>query len=416
MGSIPIILDMHAEDAAILWIQRDRAVDAPHFNRKFLSRLDERLEANLDGLRVGGKAGWDAARAAYDAFPEPGEVFTLAALAFGAASKSGMGQLFDILSTDDDGRATRAAVSALGWLDAGSLRGLVQPLLDHRDARIRALGLGACSVHRVDPGDQLRRHLKDDPIVRQAALKLTGLLGTSDHKTLSSNQDDAACTFRAAWACVKSGDRDKALSQLWEIASLEGPYQVQAFELAALASETSTIGSKLKAFGPMSNAFAIRAAGIVGQVDMVEWLIDQMRDPELAQLAGESFAMMTGVDLAFLDLDAAVDEVGPNDDPNDTRVGTDPDDDLAMPNADAVADWWRDNSTRFEQGTRYVVGQPKGPKAYEAAFKNGFQRQRRVAALAIGSAAPSKPLPNWKSRERPQHNQDHAAGFWDVHS
>ena len=81
---LPLILEQHAEDAAILWLQRDRAVDAPHFKRLLLGRLEERLEAHLDGLRVAGPAGWETARAALEAYREPGEVFAAAVLARGA--------------------------------------------------------------------------------------------------------------------------------------------------------------------------------------------------------------------------------------------------------------------------------------------------------------------------------------------
>ena len=68
---IPLIVEVHAEEAAILWLQRDSAVEAPNFNRMFLSRLDERLEANVDGLLVAGRAGWDIARTARPATNSP---------------------------------------------------------------------------------------------------------------------------------------------------------------------------------------------------------------------------------------------------------------------------------------------------------------------------------------------------------
>ena len=51
---IPLILDLHAEDASILFLRRDAAVNAPHYNHEFLARLDEQVAAHLDGLRVGG--------------------------------------------------------------------------------------------------------------------------------------------------------------------------------------------------------------------------------------------------------------------------------------------------------------------------------------------------------------------------
>src|SRR5690242_19754798 len=56
---IPVVLDRHAEEAAFLWLLRDRAVDEPHFKLFQLTELDARVEAHVDGLRVAGDVGWD---------------------------------------------------------------------------------------------------------------------------------------------------------------------------------------------------------------------------------------------------------------------------------------------------------------------------------------------------------------------
>src|SRR2546430_15909749 len=55
--AITEIVEQHAEEAAILWAQRDKAVLAPNYSLKDLARLDERVEAHLDGLRVAGESG-----------------------------------------------------------------------------------------------------------------------------------------------------------------------------------------------------------------------------------------------------------------------------------------------------------------------------------------------------------------------
>src|SRR5215831_20811903 len=75
------VVAQHAEDAAFLWFSRDRAVRAPHYYLKDLARLDERVEANVDGLRVAGDVGWDLAAKATEQ-GDPGRLFTAAVLAF----------------------------------------------------------------------------------------------------------------------------------------------------------------------------------------------------------------------------------------------------------------------------------------------------------------------------------------------
>src|SRR5579859_5365614 len=61
---IPTIVSQHAEEAAFLWLLRDNAVYAPHYNLRDLIRLDERVEAHLDGLRVAGDPGWELVKEA----------------------------------------------------------------------------------------------------------------------------------------------------------------------------------------------------------------------------------------------------------------------------------------------------------------------------------------------------------------
>jgi hypothetical protein len=70
---IPRIVEQHAEEAAFLWHLRARAADAPHYVRRHLASLEERIEAHLDGLKVAGEAGFEIALAQLDRYPEPGE-------------------------------------------------------------------------------------------------------------------------------------------------------------------------------------------------------------------------------------------------------------------------------------------------------------------------------------------------------
>jgi hypothetical protein len=79
------IVRQHAEMAAFLWTVYDRALLDPADNLDMdaegLSRLVERLEAYLDGLRVAGEDGKRIAEERFREFPEAGELFVLRMLA-----------------------------------------------------------------------------------------------------------------------------------------------------------------------------------------------------------------------------------------------------------------------------------------------------------------------------------------------
>ena len=116
-----------------------------------------------------------------------------------------------------------------------------------------------------------------------------------------------------------------------------------------------------------------------------------------ARLAGEAFSLITGLDLAWLDLDRKPPEgpiSGPNDDPGDPNVELDEDDDLPWPDAGKIAAWWEDNAPRFTPGVRYFMGEPPSPAHCLSVLRGGFQRQRIAAAEYLCLLTPGTPLFN----------------------
>src|SRR5262245_59532615 len=83
------IVALHAEEAAFLWFLRDRSTHAPHYKFRDLLKLDNRLEAHLDGLRIAGDTGWKFCLAQIEG-KQPGEVFAPAVLAIAAGDNARM--------------------------------------------------------------------------------------------------------------------------------------------------------------------------------------------------------------------------------------------------------------------------------------------------------------------------------------
>jgi hypothetical protein len=59
---IKSIVTQHAEEAGFLGMRQDFAVAEPHYSLKDLAKLDGRVEAHLDGLRIAGEPGWEMCR------------------------------------------------------------------------------------------------------------------------------------------------------------------------------------------------------------------------------------------------------------------------------------------------------------------------------------------------------------------
>jgi uncharacterized protein (TIGR02270 family) len=140
---------------------------------------------------------------------------------------------------------------------------------------------------------------------------------------------------------------------------------------------------------------AVKGAGAMGNSDNIPQLLQMMEDPDLARPAGEAVSMITGVDLAYEDLDKDQPEgfeAGPTEDPKDENVDLDSDEDLPWPNPELLARWWNENKNRFSANTRYLAGNPVESKHLIHVLKAGYQRQRMAASVEIAMMGPGTPL------------------------
>ncbi|MFH3946373.1 TIGR02270 family protein, partial [Acinetobacter baumannii] len=188
-----------------------------------------------------------------------------------------------------------------------------------------------------------------------------------------------------------------ALGPLRAFAGQPGPFQLPATMvlLAWQPRDTSMAWIRQLMQAADTRRIGIQATGLFGDPVAVPWLIQQMRDESLARVAGEAFSLITGADLALLDLEleALPDyDPGPNDDPDDDNVALDDDENLTWPEAERVSAWWRDNGARFVAGRAYLLGEPLGEARCRQVLRNGQQRQRMAAACLLARFVPNLPL------------------------
>ncbi len=134
---------------------------------------------------------------------------------------------------------------------------------------------------------------------------------------------------------------------------------------------------------------------MIGDPASIPWLIQIIEVPELARVAGESFAMITGVDIAYEDLEGEWPEgfeAGPTENPEDEDVALDPDEDFPWPEPQLISNWWDKNKRNFSTGTSYLLGKPIKKKNLQLVLKNECQRQRTAAGLEIAMIQSGQPL------------------------
>ncbi len=358
------ILRRHAEDAGFLWARRQDVLRGARLKHAERARLDERLEANVDALRIAGEAGWAACAEVFEEWPEPGALFAAATLAFGECSDLRLDWIRARAGTDSP---TRQAVhSALGWNPPDALGARLTRWDASGDAWLRSAAVTARTVHRAPPGSFLARALLDpEREVRaagaKAAFELGGAACGAVRELLADG--DAAVRFQAARAMVRSGyGADAAKEALLGFVAEDASYSRRAADCLVRASrrEGRALFERWSA-EPASHRMAVLAAEALGDADAVPWLITRMDDDDLARAAGDAFAAITGVDLVECSLSrprAAYVRGDPTDDPDDAAVALDSEYALPFPSRVAVASWWRANADRFVCGTRHLAGVP----------------------------------------------------------
>lgn len=409
--ALPIVenvVEQHATDLASLWNTRHDHTRAPHVALRHLLRVDNRIAAHLDGCLVAGAEGQRLLHAQLVG-PGPAAVFAAAVVALEARDLDAFQACASVIEVEPAG--LQGVVSALGWVERDRLSGLGKQLLASSSPTRRRLGLAACRVHGVDPGPALTQGMKDDtPTVRAEAFRTVGTLGR--HELVSTiaavTDDDPDAQFWAAWAAVVLGDRARALETLTRTAFVDSPHQQRAFRLALQALGPAEAHKALQkiATDPGRLRWLITGSGIAGDLSYVPWLIRHMADDKVARLAGEAFSLITGTDLAWLDLERKPPEnfeSGPNDDPDDPNVEMDEDDGLAWPDQVRIQRWWDANGHRFQPGTRYFMGQPVTREHCIHVLKEGYQRQRILAAHYLCLLNPGTPLfntsaPAWRQQ------------------
>ncbi|ESY00524.1 hypothetical protein X755_09140 [Mesorhizobium sp. LNJC405B00] len=290
---VPDIVRQHAEQAAFFWAQRDTLMmdDPPDLH--VVAGVDRRMEANLDGLRIAGPAAWPFVVAAYEDFPEKGELFLYAWMAIEQRDGGRLAEAVELGRKSQDD--ARGLVGALAWHKPQTIAAEVRDWIGAQDAFKRFLGVSACLGHGVDPKQMLTRLVRDpDARVRSAGLRLAGKLKRKDlAPDLRTALEDAEeqPRFWAAWALAELGSGDLASPALRKVAVSGGPDAMTALRAAVKAAPDKDVrawmGGLLKS--PETAPLAVRGAGMLSDRAVLHWLIHQMRAPALAVPAGAAF-------------------------------------------------------------------------------------------------------------------------------
>lgn len=403
------IHERYADDATFLWLLRSIAVNQPHYTAADLAELDNRIDAQLDGLMTAPEESWRICAAALE-LQQPDAVFTAAVLAFRSLDTRHIQQVVEAgLSSD---HTLRGLVAAMAWLPGRLVHSWIKKFLTSKDLNHKYLALAVCSARREDPREFLTAILQREdclahPQLYSRALRLIGELKRFDllHALrIGMASEDEGIMFWSIWSAILLGDKSLA-TNLQSYVLNSNPHQARAMALCfrVLPLETARSWISLLAKDPANSRLVITATAILGDPHAINWLIAQMRIPALTRLAGEAFTTITGIDLLehklvleeLPDLDAQL----PDDGAQNEDIGLSDDEHLPFPDVNKIAAVWQKYQQRYAPAQRYFMGQIVSPgisasEHLRIQFSNGQLRQRQMAAVELALLEPAHFLLN----------------------
>lgn len=402
------IYEQYATNAAFLWILRSIAVDQPHYNGNDILALEQRIDAQLNGLMSSADVGWSVCEQALE-LAEPGEVFTAMIVAMRSHESSKIQRAVEVGLKSDN--CVQGLISALGWLPGEIVDPWIQRFVQGKEMGHKLLGLAACSIRRQDPGEALndilqRAVCQQHEKLYARALRLIGELRRQDCMSALQSaiyHKSDAIRFWSNWSAVLLGHKANLRQLKPFVLDASSPYQVLALQLAfrVLTVEQARQWISELATDAKQIRIVIKATGILGDPHAVNWLIGKMADAKLAKLAGEAFSFITGIDLVKDELimqQPLVHPMHPNDDIYDDNLDLDEDENLPYPDAKKVLILWRNHGQKFIVGRRYFIGQPITSNYLKSILLNGSQRQRHAAAIELAVNENGMQLPNTRAK------------------
>ena len=386
------IYERYVEDSSFLWMMRSIAVNQPHYNALDIKALENRMQAHLDGLLTSINMAWQICEKSLK-LNGPGEVFTAAIVAFTSHDQQ---KIQAVVKAGLASNATlKGLISAIAWLPSKISHPWIQKFLISNDINDKYIGMSICSIGRENPGEFLHDYLNHDDCLRHEklyirCLRLIGELKRHDlapalFKAMES--DNADVIFWANWSAILLGNKtlvNKMEPYLFKPSSYQDQALNMAFRVLPINQARDWI---TRLSGDVQRIrHVIKATGIAGDPQAVDWLVLKMRETPHARLAGESFTLITGIDLNQNKLSQAAPEhvvAIPSENASDPNVAMDDDENLPWPNAALIAASWKHIAHQYIKGQRYFMGNDINTATLTHCIQHAYQRQRHAAALEL---------------------------------
>jgi hypothetical protein len=367
------ILEEHAEEANFCFGHRQHVLESLTIDRRFLSDLDERLAAHIDGLVVAQGEGLETARRLFRP-DEPSTAFAAAAVALGWSAPQAHQALEEgLVAVESESFAAMLWAIRL-WPDATAGSDLRVRWLASAEERLQAAALTALTASgqlQVEAIDRVLRQAPG-PLLLKAALAGSTKLRHRQLLPLTAkfmdheDSDVRAVAFEAVMMLDPSAARTVARRQLSGDES-DPCSAVRALGLVGEPGDSGLLSSRLSSDQQPLLRLTLLALGNLGSDHAVQTLLDAAAgDDGRARVAGFALRRILGPAGKWVprpgpvDVDDA-DEVDEVEDHRDQSWSLD--EDLPLWSAEALVASWRGLKPQLGETARMREGLPYKPGA-----------------------------------------------------
>lgn len=347
------LLQLHWEELQILWGRRQTMLRSPLDTPERLADLDERIEAHVQGLLVGGDAVTPLAESGLSA-DEPLPAFA-AALTLLRSSKEA--DVLEAFRQAEGGRleGIRQALCHAPAVSAATLRSL----LASSSAAVAVAAAEVLAFHQAPESrswaaERFLRH--EDPALRRAAWRVVSLgapCAPEAYRAGLRDEDDSVrreALEAAAWRSYPD-----LLAHCRDLTARPVPAHGEALLLLAILGGAEQV-TRILDVGRAAElgTLRFRILGAFGHPHVVDLLLNGMesKDPRIAISAGAAFTKITG---AYIASERRV-LLPPED-------GHEPDDfekefldEVFLPSPELARAHWQKVEPQFRKGTRWCRG------------------------------------------------------------
>jgi len=379
------ILGQHAEEAAFYWLRRQEALWRPSYRCSHQQRLDQLLDAHLEGLRVAAPAALPIVLDNLQRWKTPDEVFasTYTLLHGGAVDWSPLERVLEAQPSSASG-----AAAALIWSPGPEAQACMQRWSESAIPALRAAAAAAYAVlHANDSpaarGAWLEKTLSDPASqVHARALRCIGewrLPELAENIYKAWTGKDTLCRFESAYAMAWLGLAQADAAMLETLPHMQGNRQRRAALLFALTAqpEAFTTWVQQAQADPVQSRLLIWSLAFRGDAFALTKLLEYLYMPHLTQLAAYAICHVTGLDLDKEGLWRPEEQ----NDPQAPHYSED--DGLLVADTAPLVDWVQRYIASMPRGSRRLAGKDMSPENAQPLLLSGWQPQRWQAAFVL---------------------------------